>query len=691
MAHVPDISTVHTKDSVNWKALGPFGMPSQMSNLSAISQNGTGNFMCLSLNPENPKDILIGHATAGIFRTTDGGISYTQTMHLGFASGVYKIERFLDNPKHLIAATAIKLDNDLQYGYGLIESIDGGASWFRNSLKVDPASDAQEPFMDIVITDPKKCKSLVSISRHKVYLSNNAGASWQMSYESPYDLKHIVVSKDDPQTIVVCGNGILISTDGGYTFNDITNDIASVFGLISNEQSLYHAAFSIKHPGMLYFVSQNQTVNIVSAYLNDLSDPKWLDYNQVPLSKSHLTFNVQIEDGVETLWLGTSKLFKSKPAPNGIGQVDGPTFTRIGSSLSGSSNFLNDGINAMIIDDKNQVWICTDGGVSVYKKSYEEVRSSGKLAYNIVIPPSLYSITGKTLNLNASYLFGFDRSANNTIMAGAGSNGVFIYQNGRWLSSNMAGFADGVVATGDSLKFATVINNNNYSTTDNGRSFKYAHAGSEKVNSIISYYDASGSFFIANSQFYRKQGNGYFELLNSGISTEHNQIAAFYVDPLNEKDIWLAYQNTTGKADKVLWHTDNGGVTWKDHSASIPLLKNATVSSIHKSKKTEIAITFKQLEKKDELNKVYISYDGGRTFHNQSKGLPNLPVNCLVNAAGRWICGTTHGVYIFDQKQWKALGKNFPEVGVSDLKYFPNDKMLMVATTGRGLWGISLK
>lgn len=276
-------------------------------------------------------------------------------------------------------------------------------------------------------------------------------------------------------------------------------------------------------------------------------------------------------------------------------------------------------------------------------------------------------------------------------MAGAGSNGVFVYQNGKWQYAIMEGFANRVVAIGDSLKFATVINNNNYGTSDNGRSFKYAHAGSDQINSIIAYHSTSGSLFIANNQLYRKQGNGYFELINSAINTEYKQIAALYVDPLNEKDIWLAYQNTSNKSEKVLWHTDNGGVSWKDYSAVLPVLKKASVSGIHKNKKLEIAISFNQLDKKDELNKVYISYDGGKTFHNQSKGLPNLPVSCLVNAAGRWICGTANGVYIFDQKQWKPLGKNFPEVGVSDLKYFPIDKMLMVATTGRGLWGISLK
>lgn len=689
--HSPDISKVHSNDSVNWKALGPFGAPMPFGNANLIAQYGAGTFMCLSVNPENDKDIILGHATAGIFRTTDGGISYTQTLHLGFASGVYKIERFTDNPKHLIAATAVRLDNDLQYGFGLIESIDGGASWFRNSLIAEPSSESQEPFMDVVITDPKKCKSLVSISRHKVYLSNNAGASWQMSYESQYDLKHIVVSKDDPQTIIVCGNGILISTDGGYTFNDITNDISSVFGLISNELSLYHAAFSIKHPGMIYFVSQNQTINIVSVYLNDLSDPKWLDYNRVPPSNSHLAFGVQVEDGIETLWLGTSKLFKSKSAPNGIGQVDGPTFTRIGTSLSGQSDFLNEGINAIDFDGKNQVWICTDGGVSVYKKSYEEGRSSGKLNYIVSIPPSLNSITSHARNLNASLLLGFDRSASNTILAGAGSNGVIVYQDGKWQSAKMPGFADRVVALGDSLMFASVFSNSNYVTSDNGRSFKYAHAGSEKVKSQIAYHSLTGHFFIANSQLFRKQGSGYFELMNSDINTEHKQIAAFYVDPLNEKDIWLAYKTTSNKSEKVLWHTDNGGVSWKDFSTMLPVLKNASVSSICKSKKTEIAISFNQLDNKEAFNKVYISYDGGRTFHNQSKGLPNLPVNCLVNAAGRWICGTANGVYIFDQKQWKPLGKNFPEVGVSEVKYFSKDKMLLVSTSGRGLWAISLK
>ncbi|MFM6984532.1 MAG: hypothetical protein ACKOXF_10390, partial [Chitinophagaceae bacterium] len=512
----PDISTVHTKDSVNWKALGPFCLPTAMTNVSAISQNGSGRFMCLSLNPENEKDILIGHASAGIFRTTDGGITYIQTLHLGFASGVYKIERFTDNPKHLIAATAIRLENDLQYGYGLIESLDGGASWFRNSLQVEPTLDVQEPFMDVVITDPKKCKSLVSISRHKVYLSNNAGASWQMSYESKYDLKHIIVSKDDPQTIIVCGNGILISSDGGYTFNDITTDISSVFGLISNELSLYHAAFSIKHPGMMYFVCQNQTVNIVSVYLNDLDEPKWLDYNQVPLSNTHLAFNVQMEDGIETLWLGTSKLFKSKPVGKGLGH-EGPTFTRIGSSLSGDKYFLNEGINSVTVDAKGQVWVCSEGGVSVYKASYEEIKSSGKLYYNVAIPPSLYSITSKTLNLNASYLYGFDRSANNTIMAGAGNNGIFVYQNGKWQSSAVAGFADKVLAIGDSLNFAMLLSYRNFITTDNGKSFKYAHAGSEQINSIISYHSNTRNFFIANNQLYRKPSVGYFELINSVI------------------------------------------------------------------------------------------------------------------------------------------------------------------------------
>lgn len=687
ITHSPDISTVQTKDSVNWKALGPFGAPSSLSIFSTISQNGSGSFMCVNVNPDNAKDILIGHATAGIFRTTDGGITYTQTMHLGFASGVYKIERFPDNPKHLIAATAFQIDKNVQYGYGLIESLDGGASWFRNALKAEPSAEVLEPFMDVVISDSKKSKSLVSISRHKVYLSNNAGASWQMTYESAYALKHIIVNKDDPQTIIICGNGILLSTDGGYTFNDLTTEISSVFGLIPNEESLYHAAFSLQHPGMVYFVSQNQTVNIISAYLNELDEPKWLDYNQVPLSKTHLAFNVQIEDGIETLWLGTSKLFKSQPATNG------PTFKRIGSALSGEKDILNEGINAICFDNKSQVWICSDGGVNVYKISYEEIRTSGKLSYNVLIPPSLYSITSKTLNLNASYLYGFDRSANNTIMAGAGNNGLFVYQNGRWLSSSITGFADRVVVLGDSMRFAAVLSNKNYFTTDNGTNFKYAHAGSEKLNSQVSYHSGTSNFFIANTQLYKKHGDDYYELLSSGINSPHSQIIAFYLNPLNENEIWLAYQSApnTSKSEKILWYTSDGGVSWKDRSSSIPILKSAQISSIYKNTTTEIAISFSHLDKKDELHKVYISYDGGRTFHNQSKGLPNLPVTCLVNAAGRWICGTANGVYIFDQKQWKPLGKNFPEVGVSEMKYQASDKMLLVSTTGRGLWGISLK
>jgi hypothetical protein len=52
--------------------------------------------------------------------------------------------------------------------------------------------------------------------------------------------------------------------------------------------------------------------------------------------------------------------------------------------------------------------------------------------------------------------------------------------------------------------------------------------------------------------------------------------------------------------------------------------------------------------------------------------------------------GTDFGVFMSPDtgKSWRVLGGNLPSVQVSDLQYQPRDRLIVISTYGRGMWGI---
>ena len=52
--------------------------------------------------------------------------------------------------------------------------------------------------------------------------------------------------------------------------------------------------------------------------------------------------------------------------------------------------------------------------------------------------------------------------------------------------------------------------------------------------------------------------------------------------------------------------------------------------------------------------------------------------------------GTDFGVYVSTTggRQWHVLGGNLPSAQVSDLQYQRRDRMIVISTYGRGLWGM---
>ncbi|HBY66852.1 MAG TPA: hypothetical protein DEG69_03175 [Flavobacteriaceae bacterium] len=90
-------------------------------------------------------------------------------------------------------------------------------------------------------------------------------------------------------------------------------------------------------------------------------------------------------------------------------------------------------------------------------------------------------------------------------------------------------------------------------------------------------------------------------------------------------------------------------------------------------------------------SKVFVSTDGGETWENYRKNLPNFSALCIVwddnNADGLYL-GMNYGIYYIDNglNEWQPYSNNIANVEVSELEINNETDMIYAATYGRGLW-----
>jgi photosystem II stability/assembly factor-like uncharacterized protein len=88
---------------------------------------------------------------------------------------------------------------------------------------------------------------------------------------------------------------------------------------------------------------------------------------------------------------------------------------------------------------------------------------------------------------------------------------------------------------------------------------------------------------------------------------------------------------------------------------------------------------------------IYKSTDYGKTFKSIVGNMPAGPVNVIredPTNANILYAGTDMGVFVSKDggAKWDVLGGNLPSAFVHDLVIHPRDKMIAIATHGRGLW-----
>ena len=175
-----------------------------------------------------------------------------------------------------------------------------------------------------------------------------------------------------------------------------------------------------------------------------------------------------------------------------------------------------------------------------------------------------------------------------------------------------------------------------------------------------------------------------------GREIHYCTITTISESPLKPGLIWV------GTDDGKVWITKNGGVDWIDLTenltkAGAPI--NYNVSRVFASYHNPgTAYVTKSGFKWDDFKPfVFKTTDYGKTWISISNNLPEFPVNVIIEDRKNpnlLFVGTDSGLYVSINggKKWFPMKNNLPWVKITDLIIHPRDNDLIVATYGRGLF-----
>jgi len=200
---------------------------------------------------------------------------------------------------------------------------------------------------------------------------------------------------------------------------------------------------------------------------------------------------------------------------------------------------------------------------------------------------------------------------------------------------------------------------------------------------------------VGSHRVYRSTDNGFNYSPISGDLTRNipsqltfSTISTLAISPVTP-GVYYA-----GTDDGRVWRTLNGGSTWSEITAGLPI-RYVTRVTADPFVEGVVYVTLSGFGQDEHLAHVYRSVDDGNTWAPISGNLPDAPVNDLIvdpSDANTLIVATDVGVYYTHDlgATWGPLGTGMPLQTVHDLSFHAPSRTLVAATHGRSQWKLDL-
>lgn len=239
-----------TKDGgTNWKKIPAFDNSERIAGIAVHPKDGNTVYVgVLGALWSDSED-------RGVYKTTDGGKTWTKILYLNAKTGVADLIMDPSNPEVLYASmwehrrTAWDF-NSGGLNSGLHKSKDGGATWTKihNGF---PAGQLGRIGVAVSPSNPNIVYAVIESEKDKdkgLYRSEDGGASWKQTNNDffltvrPFYFSRIVVDPRNPDVVVKGGLSGSISRDGGNTFKALGNmhsDIHDIVFDINNSDVMH--------------------------------------------------------------------------------------------------------------------------------------------------------------------------------------------------------------------------------------------------------------------------------------------------------------------------------------------------------------------------------------------------------------------------------------------------------------------
>ena len=689
-------------DSMKWRMIGP--------------HRGGRTVGAVGV-PQKPNVFYIGVNNGGVWKTTDYGRTWLPIFDDQPTGSVGDVAVAPSNPNVIYVASGEGIQRpDLSVGNGIYKSTDEGKTWINTGLK-----DGQQ-IGGLAIDPTNENRVFAAVLGHPygpntergVYRTTNGGKTWERVLYKDENTGAIQVTIDPKNPNIVYADlwaarqgpwengvwqgpesGMYKSIDGGTTWKKLTK------GLPTYEQGLGRIGFCIapSDPNRLYATVDSpegggvfKSTDAGESWSLVSQDPRiWgrgSDFAEVKVHPTNpdIVFSADVdtwksEDAGRT-WVA----FRGAPG--------GDDYHRL---------WINPNNPDIMLLAADQGAIITVNGGQTFSSWYNQ--------------PTAQFYHVSTDNAFPYNVYGGQQESGSVGVASRGNDGIITFRDWHPVGVEEYGYvaADpldpNIIYGGKVTKYDKRTGQTQNIAPEAVRSGKYRFIRTAPV--LFSPIDKKSLFFAGNVLFKTKTGGDSWEVISPDLTRDtYDKLpqsfnvftteamkkmprrGVIYAVAPSPKDINVIWAGTD---DGLIHVTKDGGKTWQNVTPPTPQGEQndfwiwSKISQIDAGQfdKNAAYVAVNRIRLDDQRPHIFRTKDGGKTWQEIVKGLPNEPINSVredPSRKGLLFAGSENAVYVSfdDGENWQSLRLNMPATSIRDLVIKDDD--IVVGTHGRSFW-----
>ena len=656
-----------------WSAVGPVNMTTSANN----QHTGIGRVDRFAFHPTDPNIIFAGTPCGGIFKTINGGNTWTNLNAYIPSLGVSGIVVSWANPNIIYALTgdgdSNLGDNGFVEGFdyirpsiGVIKSTDGGVSWQQTgSFGIDGFYVGFK-----LAQNPLNANILLAATSKGLYRTVNGGSTWNLvspDLSTFYDIEW--KSGSSTEVFAATNDSVFYSSDAGASLTLINDRFDFPIG----NSSRIAIAVTPASPQYIYVFAVLNFENTVANKGVYRSVDGGANFTRRTNNSLMANGSPQYDhclavapDNANIVVAGTLDVWRSINGASAFTQTNQR-------SDATQPDYAHDDVHDVAYNPlDNSLYVGTDGGV--YKSLDDGLTFSAKY-----------------FGMNASQYYHFDVSTldENYMFAGAQDNG------GQYRPGPVSTFEHVIKGDGFDVRFYNNSINQAYVSVN--KSLLRSDPGMANWTTMpvinLAWYKTIAMSY-SNNNIVLSGSNPVYRTTNGGIdwsALQANGRWALTASPSNGSRFYAAgganWNDIVPQASVRLERTDDLGDNWialQDNPGLPDSITKITGIALDPASSARLWITIGGYA---PGQKVYYSNNAGASWQNLSGTIPNIPVNCIAidDNLDAYI-GTDIGVFFKSAltPDWQPFYNNLPKIPVTELHI--RNGTLYASTFGRGIW-----